>query len=87
MPLQPDADMVLTDYSVDDAGIHLHFVCSNPGPGEPSDYFALLTDGELAGATTVENIINALTTKLKRTYRLQSIAPKLDGLIGTVIRI
>ena len=87
MPLQPNANMLFTDYTVDDVGIHLHFVCSNPGPGEPSDYFVLLTDTELSGATTPENLTNTLEQKLKRAFRFQGIAPKLDALINTSIRI
>ncbi len=87
MGLQASATMVFNSYEVIDNGINLHFVCSNPGGGEPSDYYVLATDAELATITTQVQLKTLVTTKLQRKLRAQGIATKLDALIGQSITI
>ena len=87
MGLKVNATLTFTSYTVDDEGIHLHFVSPDPGPGEPSDYYVLLTDTDLANATTQAAVVNAVQNKLNRAFRFQGIAPKLDALIGQSLTV
>lgn len=82
MPLATNATMTFTDYETGDEGITLHFVSPNPGPGQVSDYFILLTDADLATITTQLQLKNLVETKLKRKLRANGIAAKLDPFIG-----
>ena len=82
MALRTNATLTFMDYNVDDVGIHMHFVSPDPGAGQPSDYFILLTDAALAGVTTNANLRNLVETKLKRAFRAQGIATKLDPFLG-----
>ena len=82
MALRTNASLTFTDYSVDDEGIHLHFVSPDPGPGEPSDYYIVLRDTDLAGVTTQGALRTLVENKLKRKLRSAGIASKLDSFIG-----
>ncbi len=82
MSLRTNATMVFTDYNVEDSGLTLHFVCPNPGGGEPSDYYVTLADTELSTVTNATSFKTLVDTKLKRKYRAANIASKLDSLIG-----
>lgn len=87
MGLRANATLTFLDYNVNDVGIHMHFVSPDPGPGEPSDYYILLTDTDLAGVTTQLNLRNLVLTKLQRAFRAQGIASKLDPFIGQSLSI
>lgn len=88
MALQANAVMTFADFEVADAGITLHFVCSNPGPSQPSDYYILITDVELSAATTQQQRVSLVTSKLQRKYRQASgIANALSPLVGQSITI
>ena len=87
MGLQTDATMVFNSYEVVDEGLKLHFVCSNPGGGENSDYYVLVTDTELATITTQAQLKTLVQTKLQRKFRAQGIAAKLDIFIGQSLTI
>lgn len=87
MTLAANAVMTFTDYQVTDQGILFHFVCANPGPGQPSDYYVLVTDTELAGVSTQQQLVTLVTGKLQRRFRATGIATKLDPLVGQSITI
>lgn len=87
MALAANAVMTFTAYDVEDDGIRLRFVCSNPGGGEPSDYDILLTDAELAGVSTQAQLKTLVTTKLQRRWRAYGIASKIDQFVGQSITI
>lgn len=87
MALQANANMTFNRYVVEDDGIRLWFVCSNPGGGEPSDYTIFFTDAELSAITTQVQLRSAVITKLQRAYRATNIATKLDQFIGQSVTI
>jgi hypothetical protein len=87
MALKPNAVLVFTRYDVTDTGVRFHFVCHDPGPGEVSDYPVFLTDAEMAAVTSLATFNAALLAKLKRYWRAEGIASKLDGLIGRSITL
>jgi len=82
MPLQNNATMIFISYEIQDGGIQLHFVCPNPGAGEPNDYYILLTDDELTTVGTVQQLKTLVEGKLQRKLRAVGIATKLDTFIG-----
>jgi len=87
MGLKENATMTFMDYQVEDGGIRLHFLCPDPGPGEASDYFVLVTDDELSGISSLPELKQLVTAKLERALRATNIASKLDGLIGQSLTI
>ena len=94
MPLQTNAVMTFVGYEMDKCqgllaapGLYLHFVCANPGPGEVSDYYVIVTDAELAGISTQAALRTLVITKLQRAYRASGIASKLDQFIGQSVTI
>lgn len=87
MSLRPSAVLQFLDYAVDDVGWHLHFVCADPGPGEPSDYYILLTDSDLSGVTTMNQALNLIQTKCNRKFRAAVNGTKLDALIGQTLTV
>lgn len=82
MSLQANVTLTFTSYEVTDEGIVLHFVSPDPGPGEMSDYYVLLTDTELAGVSNQSQLATLIRTKLERRIRAVGIASKLDPFIG-----
>lgn len=87
MALAANATMTFTAYRVEDGGIRMWFVCSNPGGGEPSDYDVFLTDSEITGTANLAALKTLVTTKLNRRYRASTVASRLDPLIGQSITI
>lgn len=82
MALQANATMRFDDYSVDDTGIHFHFTCASPGPGQVSDYYVLLTFAELTGIGNLAALRTFLIARLQRNLRAATVAAQLDPLIG-----
>ena len=82
MAVQANATFIFESYTVEDGGIRLIFLCPNPGPGNESLYYILLTDVDLAAVTTQAQLRNLVETKLKRSIRATGIASKLDQFIG-----
>lgn len=94
MPLNINAVMTFAVYPewdkaylVEDGGIRLHFLCTNPGPGQNSDYFVFLTDTELAGASNQAQLRTLVENKLNRALRASGIASKLDQFVGQSITV
>jgi hypothetical protein len=87
MAVAPNAVMVFTSYVVEDEGIRFHFVCANPGPGQPTDYYVHCTDAEIATVTTQSDLRILLTDKLNRSIRTAGLGPKLDSFIGQSITV
>jgi hypothetical protein len=87
MAIKPDAVMIFTSYTVEDAGIRFHFVCADPGPGLESDYFVFCTDAEVQACTTQPQLKALLTEKLDRAIRYGDFGAKLDPLLGQSITI
>jgi len=85
--LQANAVMRFSGYQVLDDGIRLDFVCAAPGPGNETDYAVTVTNAELAAVATLADFFALVTTKLKRKYRAQNIASKLDNLIGQSVTV
>lgn len=93
MALKPNAQLVFTRYEVARDGVKLWFVCHDPGPGQPSDYEIFFTDAELGITTTpivvtnIQTFGDACIQKLKRHYRAEQIAAKLEPLIGRTLTL
>lgn len=87
MTLAANAVMTFTAYRIEDGGIRMLFVCSNPGGGEPSDYDVFLTDSELNGTANTAALKTLVTSKLGRRYRATGLSGKLDPLIGQTITV
>jgi hypothetical protein len=87
MPLATNATMTFASYTVEDGGIRLRFVCSNPGGGEPSDYDVFVTDAEITATANLPALRTLVTDKLERRYRATTVAARLDPLIGQTIVI
>ena len=82
MALTANASLTFVSYMVTDAGIEMHFVCANPGPGEASDYRVTISDAEVAGVTNGAQFAALVDGKLQRKFRALNIASKLDQFIG-----
>lgn len=76
-----------SSYQIDDTGIALHFVSSDPGAGKESDYYVRLTDAELTTVTNAATFATLVTTKLNRQVKGVGIATKLDARIGQSVVI
>ncbi len=87
MALAASAVMTFVGYAVEDGGVRMRFVCSNPGGGEPSDYDILLTDAEIAGVSTTAQLRTLVTSKLGRKLRATGFTSKLDPFIGQTVTI
>ena len=87
MTLNASAVMTFSSYQVLEDGIALDFVCLAPGAGEETDYRVVVTNAELGAVTTLADFRALVLTKLKRRYRAEGIASKLDGLIGQSVTI
>lgn len=87
MALKPNASLTFTRYEVTDTGVRFWFVCPDPGPGEQSGYSVFLTDAEMGAITSLATFNSALLAKLKRYWRAEGIASKLDSLIGRSITL
>lgn len=85
MPIASNATFTFTGYTPTDNGVEMTFVCSNPGPGQRTDYTISLTDSELAAITTQLELKNLVQTKLNKKIRAAGIASKLDGFIGQTL--
>ncbi len=80
--------LMFTAYEVTDGGIVLHFVSPDPGAGQPSDWYAGVTDAELAAATTNVLLRQLVLNKLTRKLRAAGgIATRLDPFIGQSVVI
>lgn len=88
--LNKNATFKFADYGIEDGKVIAHFVCSNPGPAMPSDYYVTITEEEL---NTVPVSIDSDTLniasiaieslfidKLQRKYRAQGVAEILEPL-------
>jgi hypothetical protein len=87
MALAANATFTLTDYTIPDSGVQLHFVCANPGPSQVTDYIIVLTDTEISSVSTVADFKALVTTKLQRRYRTTALSTKLDGMVGQSVTI
>lgn len=87
MALKPNASLTFTRYEVTDTGVRFWFVCPDPGAGENTDYSVFLTDAEMGAITSLATFQSALLAKLKRYWRAEGIASKLDSLIGRSITL
>mgnify|MGYP001612894606 FL=1 len=80
--------LIFTSYAVQDAGVQLHFVSPDPGAGMPSDWYVLVGDAELAGATNNAQLRQLVLDKLNRKLRAAGgIATRLDPFIGQSVVI
>ena len=88
MPLNPNATMTFEDYTMytDDRlpilGIKLHFVCLDPGPALPNDYYIVITEAELGAVNNQAQLRTLVQNKLNAQLRFAGIATKLDPFIG-----
>ena len=72
-----------TSYEVLDTGVQLHFISPDPGAGQPTDWYVVVTDAELVGATTTILLRQLVLDKLNRKFRAANgIATRLDPFIG-----
>jgi hypothetical protein len=87
MALKPNAQLVFTAYEVRYNGVLMHWVCYDPGPGEPSDYEVFVTDAEWVTITDLQSFNTLLSAKLKKLYRAEGISTRLDPLIGRTLTL
>lgn len=87
MALKPNARLTFVRYEVERDGVTLWFLCHDPGAGQPSDYPVFVSNTELAAITTQLQLRDLCLAKLKRWYRADGIASKLDALIGQSITL
>lgn len=87
MAVQANATFTFIDYEMRDDGVNMHFVCANPGPGQASDYYILLTDADVAGVTTQNQLKTLVTSKLQRKIRASGFASKLDPFVGQAVTV
>jgi hypothetical protein len=82
MPLNPTATMTFVDYEVLETGVRCHFVSPNPGAGQDSDYYIVLSDVDLAGTTTQAQLAALAKAALNRKLLATGVAATLATLIG-----
>lgn len=88
MPLTTNSIMVFASYEIQDGGVVLRFTCANPGAGMANDWYILLTDAEIAGATNQAQLRTLVTDKLNRKFRAAGgISTRLDPFIGQSVTI
>lgn len=87
MALKANAVLTFVDYVIEDGGARCHFLCADPGPGQPSDYYVLFTDAEIAGITSLATASTLAQTKLSRYLRASGISTKLDQLVGRSLTV
>lgn len=85
MPLRANVQLIFTSYTVEDAGVRMEFLSADPGPGQDSYTYVMLTDAELAGATNQTQLRNLVQSRLERKIRAATIAAKLDAFIGQTL--
>lgn len=78
--------LTFTDYDVQDTGVNLHFVCLDPGPGLPNDYYVFMLDTEYTGLTKSQ-LVALATNKLRRKIDATGIGSVLDPLLNQSITI
>ncbi len=87
MALKANAEMTFTRYWVDDGGVHLAFVASDPGAGMDSDYTVGFSHAEMASISTLAQFRTQVIARLQRNYRAAAVATLLDGLIGQKVSV
>ena len=87
LDLKANASMKFVDYVVGDEFATLHFLCSNPGPGQPSDYYIKLLNSDIETILTAGDFNTLIQTALKRKYRADGIAQYLDRYKDTEVII
>lgn len=80
-------DLTFIDYEIKDSSIILHFVCYDPGAGQPNDYYVSVADSELSSYTTIQAFGTAVKAKLARKIKSQGIASVLDQFKGRSVTI
>lgn len=81
------ADLTFLSYEITDLGTELEFLNPAPGAGKPTNYTILLTDTELSGVSTANQLRTLVTGKLQRKLQTANIASKLDPFIGQSVTI
>lgn len=80
-------NMLFVGYQVTDDGVVLHFTWTNRNTPGTTEFYVLLTDGELSAITTQAQLRTLVMNKLNRKLRATGIATKLDPFIGQTITI
>lgn len=81
MSFNPTATMTFRDYEVLDVGVRCHFESPNPGPGENSDYYIILSVVDVVGKSLAQ--LTALAkAALNEKLLATGISDVLDPLIG-----
>lgn len=73
--------MKLANYSMDGAGANLHFVAAVAGQ-HPSDVYLILSEEDLIGMYTPDDLSHLIQTKLYTRLRSAIAATMLDGLVN-----
>lgn len=68
-------------------GVRMHFVCLNPGPEQPNDYYILVSIDELTAITTQLQLRTLVQDRLNQQIRFTGIASKLDPFIGQTLTV
>jgi hypothetical protein len=83
MPLRTSTILKFERYYVLDSNeTKLEFSCTNPGAGEESLYWIVLTDDEISTIIDALTYDTLISDKLKRKYRSANISTKLDRYFG-----
>lgn len=81
--------LVLQGYTVDPAanGIQLHFVCSDPGPGLPTDYYLFMPHDELEGATNLTQLRTLINGRIDRYIGTDAVIDRVNQITGETFTV
>ncbi|HLB46476.1 MAG TPA: hypothetical protein VJL59_05560 [Anaerolineales bacterium] len=88
MPLRTGATLTFVGFQTEVSetqpvlGVRLHFVCGDPGPEQPSDYYIILTAAEIAAASNQTQLRTLVQGKLNDQIRFAAYTAKLTPFIG-----
>lgn len=85
MPLKTGSTLTFLDFSMEDAGVRLHFQCVDPGPEQSNDYYIMITVSEMAAVTTQIQLRTLVQDRLNLQIRAQGVASKLTPFIGQTL--
>lgn len=77
--------MTFLDFGMEDSGIRLHFLCTDPGPEQENDYYIMITIAELEAVTTQIQLRTLVQDRLNLKIRAQGVASKLIPFIGQTL--
>lgn len=75
------------DAAITDDGVLLHFVCADPGAGLASDYYALVSDADVAAIATADDFDALVGQALGRKLRGAGLVSHLAPYVGRSVKL